>query len=415
MTYDTDAINNIKFTQGFRGYDTAEVDEFLDDMIREIEKLNNNIKILKEDVAKEKRKNQLNQQEIQRLTEMNESLSMAAKAAVPVEEQPKPVEKMIEAMPVAEEPAIAKKPTSMEDIKGTPEYEEMKQILTDTLLSAQQHAEKLVKDAQIRSAKMMEDGERKANDRIVALNVEINENQDKLSAITSMVIDAKQRYKRSFQDQIAALESIVVDNDEPVEEKTPVFKEEEVKAADEHDDEYIPSPEMPSLDDLITEKVEEATQEEIKQEEAIQAVQEEIAPPVAEEPAPAPVVEEEEKSEEPVDAGVNTFDFAALKKSLAETTDVVPEPPKKEVAEEKLPEIPSFDTKSNEEDENQQYIELALSTYNDNKHHNTDYPDQVNDIKISEDDDNGGIYQPENRSVLSSVIEEILNNKKNED
>ena len=60
MTFDTDTINNIKFNQVFRGYDTAEVDEFLDDMISQsIEKLNNTIKNLKEDVAKEKRKNQL--------------------------------------------------------------------------------------------------------------------------------------------------------------------------------------------------------------------------------------------------------------------------------------------------------------------------------------------------------------------
>ena len=175
---------------------------------------------------------------------------------------------------------------------------------------------------------------------------------------------------------------------------------------------------MPSLDDLITEKVEEAKQEEAKQEEVKheEILQNEIVPPIVEEPKPEPepVVEEEKTTEEPNDAGINKFDFAALKKSLAEPTEVVVAPPKKE-DEPKQPETPRVDTKSNEEDENKQYIELALSTYNDNKHHNTDYPNQVNNIKISEDDDEGGIYQPENRSVLSSVIEDILNNKKGED
>lgn len=401
MTFDTDAINNIKFTQGFRGYDTAEVDEFLDDMIREIEKLNNNIKNLKDEVSKEKRKNQLSQQEIERLTEMNETLSAAASAAPPVEDKPeKSVEEKVETKPIEEEPAVAKKPASMEDIKGTPEYEEMKQILTDTLLSAQQHAEKLVKDAQDRSLRMIEDGERKANDRIVALNVEIKENQNKLNAITAMVKDAKQRFKRNFLDQIAALESIDVGEEEVAEEETimvPEAKQEPVAPGIEV--ESIPSPEMPSLDDMITEKVEEVKQEEIKKEE--------VAPEIKEEPA-VNFTSEQKTEPKPSDSSISTFDFASLKKSLSETSDVVAEPAKKQ------PEMPTFDTKSNEEDENQQYIELALSTYNDNKHHNTDYPNQVNNIKINDDDDDGGIYQPENRSVLSSVIEEILNNKKND-
>lgn len=410
MTFDTDAINNIKFTQGFRGYDTAEVDEFLDDMIREIEKLNNNIKNLKDEVSKEKRKNQLNLQEIDRLTELNEKLSTTQNESHLAVEEPKPVvEKVEEAPKPVEEPVIAQKATSIEDIKGTPEYEEMKQILTDTLLSAQQHAEKLVKDAQDRSVKLIEEGERKANDRIVALNVEIQENQDKLGTITAMVMDAKQRFKRNFQDQITALESIIVGDEETKEELANDFEpeeviKEEVKSVEVKEE--MPAHEMPSLDDLIAEKVEEVKQEEMKQE----AAQEQSAHAKPAEPAVQPAAQDTPAQGD----GVSTFDFASLKKSLAESQDIVPEPPKKEF-EDKQPEIPDFDTKSNEEDENQQYIELALSTYNDNKHHNTDYPNQVNKIKINEDDDEGGIYQPENRSVLSSVIEEILNNKKNED
>ena len=384
MTFDTDAINNIKFTQGFRGYDTAEVDEFLDDMIREIEKLNNTIKSLKEEVAKEKRKNQLNQQEIDRLTQMNEALS-TEKASVPIA-APKPVEE-------EPKPIKIKKPTSMEDIKGTPEYEEMKQILTDTLLSAQQHAEKLVKDAQERAGKLIEEGERKAQDRVVALNVEIVENQEKLNAITAMVLDAKQRFKRKFQDQIAALDSIVVsDEKEKEDEPQKYYVEEKIKAPEPEPVPVVKSPVEPegfSFEEVINEKVE--------------------------------TKQEEKKSYISGDPEVNTFDFAAVKKSFAKDTSEAPkeniETPKP-ISPKITPSQPnsvSFENTDDEEDDNQQYIELALSAYNDNKHHNSDYPNAPSNIKINEDDDNGGIYQPENRSVLSSVIEEILNNKRNDD
>ncbi len=63
--------------------------------------------------------------------------------------------------------------------------------------------------------------------------------------------------------------------------------------------------------------------------------------------------------------------------------------------------------------DNQQYIELALSKYNDNKVHNKKYPNtNADNIVINNDDDDTGIFQPEDRSILSSVIEDILNNKK---
>jgi len=390
MTFDTDAINNIKFTQGFRGYDTAEVDEFLDDMIREIEKLNNTIKNLKEDVAKEKRKCQLNQQEIDRLTEMNESLSVAAESVMntPVE-PPKPRQEELQ-------PVIVKKPSSMEDIKGTPEYEEMKQILTDTLLSAQQHAEKLVKDAQSRANKLVEDGERKAKDRVIELNVEIDESQNKLKTIKEIVSDVKQRYKRDFQNQIAALDSIKVFDEVVEEDKIEEIISEEKIVQPEPKEQVIAKHELPPVDDLVSNE-------------------EPVEEPIIEEK-----VEEQENTPEVKEAEVNTFDFAAVKKSFASEEPVKQAEPEPEVKSEPeavqaQPNTTQFDGSANVEDENQQYIELALSAYNDNKHHNTDYPNPPSNIKIDEDDEEGGIYQPENRSVLSSVIEEILNNKRNED
>ncbi|MEX1377635.1 MAG: DivIVA domain-containing protein [Eubacteriales bacterium] len=405
MTFDTDTINNIKFNQVFRGYDTAEVDEFLDDMIRSIEKLNNTIKNLKEDVAKEKRKNQLNQQEIDRLNEINESLSATAAAAV---QEPA---KIVEVQAPRIEPEVkaeAKKPMSIDDIKGTPEYEEMKQMLTDTLLNAQHHAEKLVKDAQERANTVIEESERKAQDRIVSLNAEINENQNRLEAIKNMVRDAKQRFIKNFKDQITALDSIdvadaaEVDLSEMAENIAP---EPQIKF--ETSEEVIFSAELPPLDDFVDDY----------------ETQEEEPAPVAEDEKeePVPVEEKAKPSELP---GINTFDFAAVKKSLQkETTPLEAELEIKETVapfEEMPPETPiappeKAETSSNEEDENQQYIELALSAYNDNKHHNSDYPNtSAGNLKINEDDDDGGIYQPENRSVLSSVIEEILNNKKND-
>ena len=401
MTFDTDTINNIKFNQVFRGYDTAEVDEFLDDMIRSIEKLNNTIKNLKEDVAKEKRKNQLNQQEIDRLTEINESLSAGAAnvAAEPV--------KAPEVQVPKSEPQVqseSKRPMSIEDIKGTPEYEEMKQMLTDTLLNAQHHAEKLVKDAQERANVVIQDSERKAQDRIVSLNAEISENQKRLDAVMNMVREAKQRFTKNFRDQIAALESIDVAEAKDIDLSDVVADEPQVKfeAADE-----IPfAAELPPLDDFVD-------QEEYNEPEPEPEAQEELEEPEEQE---EPAVAEPEKKEVP---GINTFDFAAVKKSLLKEDkppvykplDAEDNPPAQKAQEE--PEQES--TSANEEDENQQYIELALSAYNDNKHHNADYPNtSAGDLKINEDDDEGGIYQPENRSVLSSVIEEILNNKKND-
>lgn len=408
MTFDTDAINNIKFTQGFRGYDTAEVDEFLDDMIREIEKLNNNIKGLKEEVAKEKRKSQLNLQEIDRLTQMNENLSTQPTTSQVDVSAPAPVE---EPKPETEhQPMRAKKPTSMEDIKGTPEYEDMKQILTDTLLSAQQHAEKMVKDAQVRSSQMVEEGERKAKDRVVSLNVEINENKEKLNAITSMVAEARQRFKKNFQDQIVALESMDIG------EKLPVDKVvKEYTPAEQPQEQEILKPEMLSLDDIITEKTEEKKADAPKAEE-----------PKIEEVKAQELEEKTPKASSDEQPEVNAFDFTKIKKSMAKEEPLTEEASGVSTSEPPMPEstpigespsqpkINIYDDAPNEEEENQQYIELALSAYNDNKHHNSDYPDAPKNIKINEDDDEGGIYQPENRSVLSSVIEDILNNNNDE-
>ena len=379
MTFDTDAINNIKFTQGFRGYDTAEVDEFLDDMIREIEKLNNTIKNLKDELSKEKRKNQLNQQEIDRLTQMNESLSVSSETVA---------EKIIEEPVIKEEkePVKLGKITSMEDIKGTREYEEMKQILTDTLFSAQQHAEKLVKDAKERANKLIEEGEREASEKMGVLKAEIRKNEDKLLTVTSMVKEAKKRFKKSFQDQIIAIDNIDTgEKDNNAEEEIGELPLKEQITPDAEEEQLFKT-ELPSLDDIITEKIEEK-KEEIKRE------------------------------AEPQEREVSKFDFAAIKKSMSkddkteETSTVEPETKK----EEKIDSPDAAGKMPDEEEENKQYIEIALSAYNDNKHHNTDYPNSTSDIKINEDDENGGIYQPENRSVLSSVIEEILNNKRNED
>ena len=384
MTFDTDAINNIKFGQGFRGYDTAEVDEFLDDMIREIEKLNATIKNLKDELSKEKRKNQLSQQEIDRLTQINESLANATDNAPAAEE--------IDVKPIVEEeepkPIKIKKPASMEDIKGTPEYEEMKQILTDTLLSAHQHAEKLVKDAKERANKMIEDGERKAQDRVVVLKTEIREQETKLDELTTLVQSAKERFKRNFQDQITALDNIVTgkkSNEIPAEVKIGELALEE-DTFDEPEETLIAKPQLPSLDDIITEKVEEKKEEARKEE----------------------ITEDRE---------VSTFDFAAIKKSLSRDNEMPSQEEKKPAEPFASNQFKSVSPANipDEEEENKQYIEIALSAYNDNKHHNTDYPDTPSDIKISEDDEEGGIYQPENRSVLSSVIEEILNNKRNDD
>ncbi len=384
MTFDTDAINNIKFTQGFRGYDTAEVDEFLDDMIREIEKLNGTIKNLKDELSKEKRKNQLSQQEIDRLTQMNESLSAAASGA-PVEKEPE--EKPAPAVEEEPKPLKIKKPASMEDIKGTPEYEEMKQILTDTLLSAQQHAEKLVKDAKERANKTIEEGERMAQDRVVALKAEIREHESKLDAVTSMVQEAKQRFKKNFQDQIVALDNIVTGKkDKNLADEIGALSSEDNSFTVEPEEDLISKPELPSLDDIISERVEEKKIEAKKE------------------------AETEERE-------VSAFDFASIKKSMSRENEVPAAEEKKteEPAIRNQQESVSASKASAEEEENKQYIEIALSAYNDNKHHNTEYPNASSDIKINEDDDEGGIYQPENRSVLSSVIEEILNNKRNDD
>jgi len=387
MTFDTDAINNIKFTQGFRGYDTAEVDEFLDDMIREIEKLNNTIKSLKDELAKEKRKNQLSQQEIDRLTEINEKLAAgaAAEPAPVVEEKPAPVVEVKPAVVEEPVPIKIKKPASMEDIKGTPEYEEMKQILTDTLLSAQQHAEKLVKDAQERANKMIEEGERKAQDRVVALKAEISEKQGKLSTLVFMVEEAKKKFKKNFEDQIASI--LTIDTSEFKQEEVNInipdyFEAETIE--EEPEEATIAMADLPPLDDMIPD-VEEKEEPVLK----------------VEEPAAKPKEDNE----------VNPFDFSAIKRSLSQTTEKEAEPAPVAAPEEKpAPEIPA-----ETEDDNQQYIEVALSAYNDNKHHNADYPNTSNNIKINDDDEEGGIYQPENRSVLSSVIEEILNNKRKDD
>ncbi len=402
MTFDTDTINNIKFTQGFRGYDTAEVDEFLDDMIREIEKLNNTIKNLKEEVAKEKRKNQLNQQEIDRLTEINEELSANAPVGRTEAEEQKPEP------PKQEEPQPVKikKPTSLEDIKGTPEYEDMKQILTDTLLSAQQHAEKLVKDANTRAVRLVEEGERRAQDRVVALNVEIVENQRKLNALKGMVSEAKQRFKRDFQNQISALDSIDVGEKAEVTESMHT-SDIKVKIAD--------SPEVEKP---------EAKQEVIIEPENVTINTEKQKMPTLDEMADEKQKQEEKKIEEHTNESeekpeVSTFDFSAIKKSLSTRTDTNPVPEEKLTAKEETSVQQSapteFSSEEKVEEENKQYIEVALSAYNDNKHHNTDYPNTQKNIKINEEDEEGGIYQPENRSVLSSVIEEILNNRRNDD
>ena len=263
---------------------------------------------------------------------------------------------------------------------------------------------------------VIEESERKAQDRIVSLNAEISENQARLEAIKNMVRDAKQRFIKNFKDQIAALDSIDVADASEVdlsEIAENVAPEPQIKS--EPVDEVIFSAELPPLDDFV----EDSDAEENEPAPAAEEAKEGQAPVVEEAKEEPESVEEDAK---PSDLpGVNTFDFAAVKKSLKkETSPLEAELEIKETNVPKPQETPSAppekaETSSNEEDENQQYIELALSAYNDNKHHNSDYPNtSAGNLKINEDDDDGGIYQPENRSVLSSVIEEILNNKKND-
>lgn len=373
MTYDTDTINNIKFTQGFRGYDTAEVDEFLDDMIREIEKLNNTIKGLKEEVAKEKRTNLLSQQEVQRLSELNESLrtsggeSVAAPTNAPVA-MPEPIP----------QPLKIRKPSSIEDLKGSPEYEEMKQVLTNTLLSAQQHADKLVKDAEIQANKLIEDGERRAKDRIVSLTVEISESQKRLDVLNEIVIKAKRKYKQEFKNQIDAIDSINIEGASNDSYDQGFNKPSATEVIREPKREHFSSPNLPSLEDRNTElKVNSFGEPEsnaIKVDSSVNELKEESA---------------DDDTQAPARQGYQTGT--------------------------QHPSAAYSDGTEEAEDDNQQYIELALSAYNDNKHHNSDYPESHSDLKINEDDDQDGIYQPENRSVLSSVIEDILNNKNREE
>lgn len=190
MGFDTSIIEEVRFSQSFKGYDTDEVDEFLDELVIEIEKLNQQIDILTDKVHD---------------YETREAQEPAPAPVVqpepqPVVEPPKPVEIPQPTPPV--QPAV-----SSEKLK------DMEKILADTLVNAQVAAERVVHEARQKAQDIIDQSESQALKNVNNLKSETQRAKTELATVHTQLRQFKDRYKQDLMSQIQSLDNIVIGDD----------------------------------------------------------------------------------------------------------------------------------------------------------------------------------------------------------
>lgn len=137
-------IHNKEFKKAMRGYDAEEVDQFLDEIIVDFEKMQRELDVLKTQLS-------------------NYSENMNS-------------------------------------------YREKEISLNNTLVSAQRFADQLIKDAEIRAAAIVAEAEAEAQRIIGGTEAKYNKVLDDYTMLANRYNDAKETLKEYFQNQIAMLD-----------------------------------------------------------------------------------------------------------------------------------------------------------------------------------------------------------------
>lgn len=183
MGYDTTIIEEIRFTnRTFGGYDTDEVDEFLDELVVEIENLNQQI----EDLAMQ--------------------LTAAQSTQTAVAEEKKIVE---EVKAPTEIPALVPQPQSVENINQ--EIIKMKEILSDTLVTAQKTADQVISAARVEADNLIIESHEKSKSALRTVSLQLEQAEDELNSIHDLAYTAKEKYIKDFSLQLRTLEAIKID------------------------------------------------------------------------------------------------------------------------------------------------------------------------------------------------------------
>ncbi len=182
MGFDSKIIEEKRFTQTLRGYNTDEVDEFLDELVIEFDKLS---------------------MEVQSLSEQLES--------------------------------YRQKESSMTSMEKT---------LRDTLTTAQKAAEDVITTAHKKADSIIADGEIQARKSFENITYQIERGKSELEKVHSRIKSAKSTYRAAFEAQIKLLDDInfeggddVVSEDVPtsdvmVEDKLNALLETDMQNAD---------------------------------------------------------------------------------------------------------------------------------------------------------------------------------------